>query len=63
MMYKCSNVPRNDVTYITGHTPLPRKGVMTTLLPHPGQRKSTRGHQNSLKKITGIGGDPILLMI
>jgi hypothetical protein len=62
MMYQCSNLHRNDVTYITGHTPLPRKGVMTTLLPHQGQRKS-QGHQNSLKKMTGIRrGDPILLM-
>jgi hypothetical protein len=37
---------------------------MTTLLPHPGQRKSTQGHQNSLKKMKGIRrGDPILPMI
>jgi hypothetical protein len=64
MMYQCSNLHRNDVTYTIGHTPLPRKGMMTTVLPHPGLRKSTRGHQNSLKKMTGIRrGDPILLMI
>uniref|UniRef100_A0A0A9GZC3 Uncharacterized protein n=1 Tax=Arundo donax TaxID=35708 RepID=A0A0A9GZC3_ARUDO len=46
-----------------GHTLLPLEGAMTTLLRH-GQRKSTRGHQDRLKNMTGKRSeDPIPLMI